>query len=186
MSDKDTSEDAALWAWLTQDVKPLKKDRKSLNPPEPSPVEKTKIIAQPIAQRPPPHKQEPSRNKQIHKTSKELDKRTDDRLRKGQLPIEGIIDLHGLSKEQAHYSLKNFILKMHAQNKRSLLVITGKGQKNRDPLAPHDGVIKKSLPFWFNESPFDHIVLKHYSAKPKDGGSGAFYVYLRRSQHNLT
>ena len=105
--------------------------------------------------------------------SSELDRRTEDRLRRGQMSIEGTLDLHGLNQSEAQEALRRFILEAVSQDKRCVLVITGKGRSG-------PGVLRQNVPIWLNEEPLEGLVLKSYPAKPKDGGEGALYVYLRR------
>ena len=175
MSDNDSkSEDEALWAWLTRDVTPLHKDKKIEQGKPPSPA-----IAAPEQ----PKQQKPQTPQtQSVATGTQLDKRTEERLRKGQIPIEARLDMHGMTQEEAYAALTHFVQNASTSGKRCLLIITGKGQKNRDPLAPHDGVLKSRLPEWLGQPPLKSIVLKTYPAQPKDGGGGAFYVYLRRKR----
>jgi DNA-nicking Smr family endonuclease len=104
--------------------------------------------------------------------AKDLDRRTDQKLSRGKMAIEGRLDLHGLSQEQAHLALTPFILSSQALQKRCVLIITGKGK----------GILRDQLPIWLNQSPLTNLVLKVTHAQPKDGGSGAFYVYLRRNR----
>ena len=56
-----------------------------------------------------------------------MDKRLAERLRRGQLPIEGKLDLHGLTQEEAHDQLGGFIAISQKQGRRCILVVTGKG-----------------------------------------------------------
>ena len=117
--------------------------------------------------------------------SSEVDRRTADRLRKGQMEIEARVDLHGLRQDQAQLSLQRFIRSAYASGKRCVLVITGKGagvDGKRDPLNSGYGVIKQNVPIWLYEGDLRTIVLKHVQAQPKDGGSGALYVLLRRQR----
>lgn len=104
--------------------------------------------------------------------AKDLDRRTDQKLSRGKMAIEGRLDLHGLSQEQAHLALTPFILSSQALQKRCVLIITGKGK----------GILRDQLPIWLNQAPLTNLVLKATNAQPKDGGSGAFYVYLRRDR----
>lgn len=59
-----------------------------------------------------------------------IDRRTALRLREGRMEIDGRIDLHGMTLAQAHQAVVRFILQMVAAEKRCLLVITGKGQRD--------------------------------------------------------
>lgn len=114
---------------------------------------------------------------------KEIDRRTEERLRRGQMPIEGRLDLHGMRQDEAQKALNNFILEAYAQGKRCVLVITGKGKTKTPPgewFEPRPGVLKKRVPEWLNSNPLGPVVLKTSPAKVHDGGDGALYVLLRR------
>ncbi len=106
----------------------------------------------------------------------ELDKRTDQRLRRGKINIDGRIDLHGMSRIDAQDKVRRYIMHAYQNQKRCILVITGKGRLN----AP--SVIKQNLPHWLREPSLSRCILKIYPAQPKHGGAGAFYVYLRRQR----
>jgi DNA-nicking Smr family endonuclease len=115
----------------------------------------------------------------------QLDRRTDEKLRKGKMPIDGTLDLHGLNQTQAHAALENAVLRAAAQQKRCLLIITGKGKTGKsgdDWLTPSAGILKTRVPQWLSVSPLSYHVLKYTQAQPQHGGSGALYVYLRRQR----
>ncbi len=112
--------------------------------------------------------------------SQGLDRRTDEKLRKGKMPIEARLDLHGHTRRTAQDALTRFILECYHTQKRSVLVITGKGQE--DPLCSGKGVLKQAVPEWLSEPPCQSLILKTYPARPRDGGSGALYVLLRRKR----
>ena len=64
-----------------------------------------------------------------------------------------------------------------------VLVITGKGGRHRDDgdiMASPRGVLRDSLPRWLKSSPLGHSIVGIYEASPRHGGSGAFYIYLKR------
>ncbi len=94
-------------------------------------------------------------------------------IKSGQAGYTDSIDLHGTNRIDAYVRLKRFILDSVSDGHRHVLVITGKGSANK-------GVIKSSLPIWLNESPLAAHVIAFCQAKPKDGGSGAWYINLRR------
>lgn len=107
-----------------------------------------------------------------------IDKRTMDRLRRGKIPIEAVLDLHGMRQDEAHRRLVTFILSCWMNGTRMLLVITGKGTRSAEP----GGVLRKQVPRWLHDAPLGEKVLTIQPAQPKDGGSGAFYVLLRRKR----
>ncbi len=107
-----------------------------------------------------------------------LDKRSAQRLKRGQLAVEDSIDLHGMTQTQAHRALTRFIAGAQADGKRCVLVITGKG------LRPDGGrgVLRDMAPRWLNEPPNRARVLALHTAQPKHGGAGAYYVLLKRQR----
>ncbi len=105
-----------------------------------------------------------------------LDKRSAQRLKRGQLAVEGHIDLHGMTQTQAHRALTRFIADAQADGKRCVLVITGKGLRPDGAT----GVLRDMAPRWLNEPPNRARVLALHTAQPKHGGAGAYYVLLKR------
>ena len=104
-----------------------------------------------------------------------VDKRTVARLRRGQLPIDARIDLHGLLQREAHRELADFLQDARDDQRRTVLVITGKGEGGQ-------GVLRESVPRWINEAALRPLVLAIAPAQPKDGGTGALYLLLRRKR----
>jgi DNA-nicking Smr family endonuclease len=100
------------------------------------------------------------------------------------MTIEARLDMHGYTQAQAHQALNSFLLKCHSLGMRCVLIITGKGLKSLDNLAaPARGVLNRNLPIWIKEAPLKEIVLKASPAAIKDGGAGAYYVYLKRKRN---
>lgn len=103
-----------------------------------------------------------------------FDAATESRLRKGKLSLEGRLDLHGLTQVEAHAALRRFIHAAVDHEKRTVLVITGKGSLS-------GGVLRRMLPLWIEADGFlSRHVLALSPAQPKDGGAGAFYIRLRK------
>ncbi len=176
MSEKDDE----LWDYATRGVKPLGKKARTAKPPSKSvPLPKAPKRAEKAVFVPPPRAEKAKADPALG-----LDKRTRDKIKKGKMPIEGKLDLHGLSQARAHEALHNFILKAHGQGKRHVLVITGKGRMAdgalRSPLDKGAGILRSRVPEWLSVSPLKDMILKVEPAKPVHGGEGALYVYLRR------
>ncbi|WP_373355350.1 Smr/MutS family protein [Pseudoroseicyclus sp. CXY001] len=111
-----------------------------------------------------------------------MDVKAHRRLTRGKLRPDARIDLHGMTAAEAHPYLTSFLLSAHAEGRRLVLVITGKG-KRRDELAPmpvRQGVLRHQVPHWLNLPPLRAIVLQISPAHLRHGGEGAYYVYLRR------
>ena len=96
------------------------------------------------------------------------------RLRLGHLPWEAGLDLHGYTVEAARDELSRFIRDASRQELRCVLIVHGKA--HTQPGQP--ALIKSCVNDWLRQL---HDVLAFCSAQPRDGGTGAVYVLLRRS-----
>jgi DNA-nicking Smr family endonuclease len=98
-------------------------------------------------------------------------------LRNGLYSIQEQIDLHGLSREDAHHAVEEFI--SHASRFRSCCVkiIHGRGINSRNDKA----VLKESLQRWLSTRRMSRHVVAYASAPLNDGGVGAIYVLLKQS-----
>ena len=97
------------------------------------------------------------------------------------------IDLHGFTLEQANSVVKNFINKSLDQNVNKLIVVTGKGihsEVEKDPYVSKDlSILKFSVPeFIKNNKDLMKNIIEIKEADILDGGSGAFYIYLKKSK----
>ena len=186
-------EDALLWQKIAQTADPLPGKTAEAPPPPPEPAPGSKperasakrpSAAAKAAEPPPAALPELAPGDAVG-----LDKRTAARLRRGQLPIEARIDLHGQTQEEAHRALDAFIAGSHAAGRRCVLVITGKGARpaasdDADGVMPdrNRGVLRGAVPRWLNEAPLRPLVLGFAQAQPADGGAGALYVLLKRKR----
>lgn len=187
---KGKLDDRALWKAVVKDVKPLKRrppsrpatatGNDSAEQAEPS----RKHATQPkkaLAPSRPKAVPGPARRELRHGQAPDVDKRTLDRLRRGRLPVEAEIDLHGHSLEEAHRVLSAFILGHSAAGRRCVRVITGKGRYREG-----GGVLKTEVPRWLNEPGLNDRILAFTHARRDDGGEGALYVLLRRKRPRRT
>ena len=95
------------------------------------------------------------------------------RLRQGKHPIEHALDLHGLTVVEARNELLEFLGECEVAGIRHAIIIHGKGFRSKDK-----PVIKPMLNRWLRS--VDNVLAFH-SAQPKDGGSGAVYVLLKKT-----
>ncbi len=111
-----------------------------------------------------------------------MDAKTFAKMKRGKLVPEGKIDLHGMTLDQAHSALNRFVMTSHSRGLRLVLVITGKGGKENpfEPLERPRGVLKRQVPQWLRMPPLSSAILQVSEASRRHGGSGAYYVYLRR------
>lgn len=114
--------------------------------------------------------------------NRKLDHRTDEKIRKGLMPIDATLDLHGLTQDGAYHAVCSFIQRHFTRQNRFLLIVTGKGRTQKDSddwTSPRRGILKEWLPNWLSDDPCRSCILTFCQAQQKHGGAGAFYVYLR-------
>ena len=97
------------------------------------------------------------------------------------------IDLHGYTLDEANKIIESFINKAFSENVNKLVVVTGKGlhsENEKDPYVSKDlSILKHSVPeFILNNESLKKKILQIEEAKIEDGGSGAFYIYLRKNK----
>ena len=97
------------------------------------------------------------------------------------------LDLHGKTLDEANSIIKNFIKKSYEDKVQKLIIITGKGlhsHNEKDPYVSKDlGILKYSIPeFIKNNNDLMKIISNISEASIKDGGSGAFYIFLKKNK----
>ncbi|WP_209427111.1 Smr/MutS family protein [Pararhodobacter sp. SW119] len=126
----------------------------------------------------------PSVSAELARAPVRMDRRTHDRMKRGKLDPEARIDLHGMTLGQAQPALSGFVLSARARGLRLVLVITGKGRtRPADDLGPiprRPGALKIEVPRWLRSPPLAPAVLEVREAHHRHGGTGAYYVYLRK------
>lgn len=180
---RPTDEERRLWLSATKDVRPLKgagHAGASGKEPGPEPARTAPAttpahrIAQPATGRLGHHA--PPVPLVGHRAPQPgVDRRTAERVRKGRLPIEARLDLHGMRRAEAHHALIGFVEQSYRLGRRMVLLITGKGT-----FSEGSSVLRDQLPRWLNDPPLRLKILAFQPAQPKDGGDGAFYLLLRR------
>lgn len=112
----------------------------------------------------------------------QMDAKTHGKMTRGKLSPEARIDLHGMTLSEAHPELIRFILNAQSAGMRLVLVITGKGKRGHDvgPIPQRMGALRHQVPHWLRLPPLGAAVLQISEAHLKHGGSGAYYIYLRR------
>ena len=95
-----------------------------------------------------------------------------------------IIDLHGYTIEEANRAIEHFIQKCFDENITKIIVITGKGLRSKNienPYLSKDlSILKYSVPeFIENNITLTKMIIEITDAKIEDGGSGAFYIFLK-------
>ena len=96
------------------------------------------------------------------------------------------LDLHGYSLDNANQAVDNFIKKSYQEKVYKLIIVTGKGihsDNEKDPYVSKDlSILKYSIPeFVKNNAELMNIISEIKEANIEDGGSGAFYIYLKKN-----
>ena len=186
-------EEEQLWQAVARTAKPLhaltlrrKPDTAPptpviVKPPEPKPRLPAFRLGE-KSRNPKSHSLAPSLSDSLANAPILMDAKAHARMTRGKLHPEARIDLHGMTLAEAHPELIHFILNSHSAGLRLVLVITGKGKQKPDygPIPQRLGVLRHQLPLWLRQTPLAHTVLQISEAHLKHGGSGAFYIYLRR------
>ncbi|MBT8409703.1 MAG: Smr/MutS family protein [Alphaproteobacteria bacterium] len=188
------ADEAELWRKITEQTNPLRRtaDPKTIlnTKPKPKPADAPRAPIEPfkLGQNAPRtetwHETAPQISDRLAAQPVAMDKRAFGRMKRGKLKPEARIDLHGMTLAVAHPALTRFILASSAQGLRLVLVITGKGRRGQDdgPIPTKTGILKHQVPEWLRSAALSHAVLQITQAHARHGGSGAYYVYLRRGR----
>jgi DNA-nicking Smr family endonuclease len=183
-------EDFDLWIETAKTVKPLRS-----RAPRVASVSLTKTKSETAEHRvtlSAPHLPPAASHCQLPPPITGLDRRTAQRLTRGNVEIERRLDLHGTGIEIARVRLLQFLREAHHSGARTVLIITGKGNSpySRHTLHGADhfhsperqGRLRRLVPDWFHDAEFRTVVSGYQPAHPKHGGGGAFYVRIRRQR----
>jgi DNA-nicking Smr family endonuclease len=175
---KLTDDERVLWSAFTKAIEPIKRTAKAEAAGQhqapsivPSP-ERVKPRAAKPAALPAPRKAERKPEPELAP----LGRRMKQRLARGKESIDGRLDLHGLTQEEAHGALGRFLHSASARQAKLVLVITGKG-RGGEP-----GVLRRQVPLWLKLPKFRDLVIGFEPAAITHGGEGALYVRVRRTR----
>jgi len=95
------------------------------------------------------------------------------------------LDLHGLTLDEANIKVENFIIDCFDRKVSKIIIVTGKGlhsQNDKDPyISEKFGILKNSVPDFIKNNRSLMAKIKSITgAEISDGGSGAFYVFLKK------
>jgi DNA-nicking Smr family endonuclease len=170
------AEDAALWSHIAAQVRPLRRAKATPKSEKPKPAKAAVTRVAAAQAQALPSRSEPL-VRPLAPNAREKLPRTDERkLRRGSVAIGGRLDLHGMTRPEAHRAVGRFLAALAERGERVALVITGKGGRG----ASGEGVLRAEFPHWIGDGSLARIVLAWRPAAPQHGGDGAFYVLLRR------
>ena len=96
------------------------------------------------------------------------------KLRRGRYAVEASLDLHRMTVAQARVEVWDFLQRASAEQLRTVMILHGKGDRS-----PRGAVLKSFVAEWLQQLP---EVLAYHSAQPAQGGAGALYVLLKKSE----
>lgn len=187
-----TPDEIEIWRKVAETAQRFHPDRDSGTPPSPKPKPKPVKVARPRIE---PfemgararsseqnHDLMPGISERVSRQPVRMDKKMFGKMKRGKMLPDAKIDLHGMTLDQAHPALTGFVLRSHAEGRRLVLVITGKGRSSREdgPIPTRRGILKHQVPQWLTMAPLSGVVLQVAEAHVRHGGTGAYYVYLRR------
>ena len=186
------SDEVELWQQIAKSATPLKlpKNVNTLAKPQ-SKVAEVKNdqfqfnrfeIGQKATQKSVQNDLKPSISTALDSAPVQMDYKSFKKMKRGKSTPEATFDLHGMTVAQAHSALIHFLMTSYTRNMRLVLVITGKGkfQKDTGPIPRQVGILRHQVPQWLRMPPLRDKVLQVTEAHGKHGGSGAYYVYLRK------
>ena len=96
------------------------------------------------------------------------------------------IDLHGHTLDDANKVINDFIENCYEEKVNKIIVVTGKGlhsKNEKDPYVSRDlSILKYSVPEYIENNPsLMKKIINITDANIEDGGSGAFYIYLKKN-----
>ena len=97
------------------------------------------------------------------------------------------LDLHGYTLDEANKIIEDFIKQAFFDNVNKLIIVTGKGlhsENEKDPYVSKElGILKYSVPEFITNNPvLMNMINEIKDAKIQDGGSGAFYIFLKKNK----
>lgn len=192
-----TPEDKKIWEEVARTIKPLKK-KKEESPARgdstPIKPQRPLSVSVPIDENPPEKriKKKETRAPFRPKILLAQDRYLTRKLRQGTYHIQATLDLHGQTQEEAYLSLQRFLSGAVERGLKLILVITGKGTISRrfSEMPPQEeapiGILRQKVPEWLENSFQFPEVLSISTARPQDGGTGAWYVELKSQQIKTT
>ena len=178
--DKETQTGEAAWQRVTAQTRPLspsQRNRQIKSAAPEKPPKKAKKAANAAASSPPQASKATPKMRGDAKAKPPprpaLAPKTRRRLSRGRTDIEATLDMHGMTLVEAQAALIGFVAHHRARGHKYVLVITGKGARG-------EGRLRAALPDWLATPPLAAQIAEYEAAGVAHGGSGAFYLALRK------
>lgn len=168
-----SDDERVLWTAVTKTIAPLK----GAAPPESAEMHVATPVRSGATAVKSPRTAPPIAKKNTPPPLTVLGRRAKQRVARGKEPIDGRLDLHGLTQREAHATLLRFLNAASLRGARLVLVITGKGGVGQS----ERGILKRQVPQWLALPEFRERVIGFEDAHVAHGGEGALYVRIRRN-----
>lgn len=184
-------EEAALWARVMAQVRPLSASRLAepavATPPLPRPAVPSN--ANPPAAPTPPSRPRAPRTAGLARRSPQppantLDGTWDRRFARGAVAPDRTIDLHGHTLQSAHDLLDAALSAALRSGERVILLVTGKPPHPASERPHARGVIRAAIGDWLAGSRHAAGIVAVRAAHARHGGAGALYIILKRPQNS--
>jgi len=163
-----SDEEDPVWQRVKSQTHPLKRKQRDLRSKQNKPKLNIVLASRPI--RDASFVINKNHNPQTQSPTREDGHR---RIRRGKVEIEKTLDLHGMFEPNARKTLIEFLAQASKKHCKTVLVITGKGVGGR-------GVLRSAFPNWLRSTEVSYLVSGYAQAHIRHGGSGAWYVFLRK------
>lgn len=110
-----------------------------------------------------------------------VDRRLAQRLHHGDFAVQGHLDLHGHTVDEAKDAVEQFLVAAYARGRRCVRLVHGRGRNSPD----NRPVLKEQVRFWLSHGRLSRLILAFATAPVSDGGAGAVYILLRRSPRTI-
>lgn len=173
---QQSSSDNEIWEDLTKDIKKI--SRPNIIPTKP-------VVIKDVT--PTVNLNEAYHGNQLDKLdlgiTDNIDNNTAKKFKREEFRIEATLDLHGSTENNAYDLVFDFVRKAYIQDKRCILIITGKGyRKEEEDIFISKGILKERVPQWLNSAELRPLILSYMHPSAKNGGEGALYILLRRKR----
>lgn len=188
-----SAEEARLWSTVVRRIKPITENQADsgagvvAEPKPPLRTDHKKLPTKPVKplssekSAPPLLKPERVAKKPPQIPFAPLERHLRRGLSRGSSTVDASIDLHGMRQAEAHDQLRHFILKSQREGMKIVLVVTGKGTlSDHESSIDQRGVLRRNLPLWLKMNDLRHAIIGFEEASRQHGGSGAFYVRIRK------
>ena len=181
-------DELSLWRKIADGINPLRKKAGTSSDAKIKPKTAKMDFSPPFSSPFLPKKKPIISSSQNHPVDPNIIKKTG----KGKIPVESVLDMHGMFQDEARSALESFVRRCFNANMKCVLVITGKGTNSKADTdifsSKKDGmgVLKTQLPGWIKQQSLNSMISGHAKAHKKHGGDGAYYLYLKTSRPRIS